>query len=58
MNNGESNPNLELAFEFAQTLAKISGLFNESYDGGDFCRGLIFAKEASTVVFKVAGKMW
>ena len=53
MNHGEPMPALDLAFELASGLGKAYSLFNEDYDGGEFCKGLLFAKEASTVVYKV-----
>ena len=55
MNQGQPNPLLDAAFDGMDLIGHIQGLFEEDYDGGEFCRGLIFAKEASTVIFKVGG---
>ena len=51
MNQGEPSPMIDLAFDSALSLAKISAVFNDNYDGGEFCKGLYFSKEASKVVF-------
>ena len=53
MNHGEPMPALDLALEFAQVAGKAYSIFSNDYDGGEFCKGLLFAKEASAVVFKV-----
>ena len=57
MNKGEPMPGLEIALEFAVTVGKVMGVFSEEYDGGEFCKGLLFSKEASKVVFKVGNWM-
>ena len=57
MNQGQPNPLLDAAFEGMQLIGEIQDLFDEEYDGGEFCRGLVFAKEASTVVFKIGNQM-
>ena len=57
MNKGEPMPGLEIALEFAVTVGKVMGVFSEEYDGGEFCKGLLFSKEASKVVFKIGGWM-
>ena len=57
MNQGKPNPMVELGIQTATALGKISGIMNENYDGGEFCKGLLFAKEASNVVFKVGGQL-
>ena len=51
MNQGQDNPMFDLALDIGTAFGKIQGVFSEDYDGGEFCRGLIFAKEASKVVF-------
>ena len=55
MNQGKPNPMVELGLETATALCKISGIMNDSYDGGEFCKGLLFAKESSAIVFKFGG---
>ena len=57
MNKGEPNALVDAAFEGLELIGHIQGIFNEDYDGGEFCKGLLFAKEASTVIFKVGGKL-
>ena len=53
MNKGQPNPMLDNALDAVQAFGKISFIFDESYDGGEFCKGLLFSKEASRVVFKI-----
>eukprot|EP00354_Favella_ehrenbergii_P004477 CAMPEP_0170451498 /NCGR_PEP_ID=MMETSP0123-20130129/718_1 /TAXON_ID=182087 /ORGANISM="Favella ehrenbergii, Strain Fehren 1" /LENGTH=121 /DNA_ID=CAMNT_0010713207 /DNA_START=144 /DNA_END=509 /DNA_ORIENTATION=- len=55
MNKGEPMPALDAALEFAMSMGKVMGVFSEEYDGGEFCKGLLFSKEASKVVFKIGG---
>ena len=43
----------DIAMEAAMSMGKISNLFDEMYDGGEFCKGLLFAREASYIVFKI-----
>ena len=43
----------DIAMEAAMSMGKISTLFDEMYDGGEFCKGLLFAREASYIVFKI-----
>ena len=57
MNKGEPNPLLDMALEAAQAFGKISSIFDEEYDGGEFCKGLLFSKEASKIVFKVGNNI-
>ena len=38
------------SIEFAETLCAV---FDESYDGGDFCQGLIFSRESSKIMTMV-----
>merc|ERR1712156_849704 len=53
MNQNQPMPGLEIALEFAMTAGKVMSVFSEDYDGGEFCKGLLFSKEASKVVFKI-----
>ena len=53
MNKGEPMPLLDNALEAVQAFGKINSLFDQDYDGGEFCKGLLFSKEASRVVFKI-----
>ena len=57
MNKGEPNALVDAAFEGLEMIGHIQGIFNDDYDGGEFCKGLLFAKEASTVIFKIGGKL-
>ena len=57
MNKGEPNPMLDMALDAVQAFGKISSLFDEDYDGGEFCKGLLFSKEASRIVFKVGNSI-
>ena len=57
MNQGKPNPTIDMAFEFAQAGAKMMSVFSAEYDGGEFCQGLLFAKDASKVVFKMGSWM-
>ena len=43
-----------MAFEVATIGFKVASLFSADYDGGEFCKGLVAAKEGSTVIFKAA----
>ena len=47
----------DIAMEAAMSMGKISSLFDEMYDGGEFCKGLLFAREASYIVFKIGTKV-
>ena len=57
MNKGEPNPMIDMALDAAQAFGKISSIFDEDYDGGEFCKGLLFSKEASRIVFKVGNNI-
>jgi hypothetical protein len=39
------------------SIAKISSLFSKNYDGGDFCKGLLFSNEVSKIMFNVGNKL-
>ena len=53
MNKGQPNPMLDNALEAVQAFGKISAVFDPEYEGGEFCKGLLFSKEASRVIFKI-----
>ena len=53
MNKGEPMPMIDTALEAITAFGKISSIFNDGYEGGEFCRGLIFSKEASRIIFKI-----
>ena len=53
MSKGESNPLVDNALEVVQAFGKISAVFDENYEGGEFCKGLLFSKESSRVIFKL-----
>ena len=53
MNKGEPNPMLDQALEMVQSFGKISAIMDESYEGGQFCKGLLFSKEATKVLWKI-----
>ena len=57
MSQGKPNAGLDIAFEFAMTAAKMMSVFSGSYDGGEFCKGLLFSKDASKVVYKIGSFM-
>ena len=57
MNKGEPSPMIDLAFDSVLTFAKIAAVFDENYDGGEFCKGLFFSKEASKVVFAMGNQL-
>ena len=57
MNKGQPNPLLDNALDAVRAFGKVSALFDEDYEGGEFCKGLLFSKEASRVIFKVGQAM-
>ena len=57
MNQGQETPMLDFAFDSIQSFARINALFDEEYDGGEFCKGLLFSKDASKIVFTIGGKL-
>ena len=60
MNKGSGKtemPYFDLALDAAQALGKMQTLFSDEYDGGEFCQGLLFSKEASKIVFKLGGEL-
>ena len=52
MNQGKPMPAVDTAFEVVTIGFKVASLFAPEYDGGEFCKGLVAAKEGSTVIFK------
>ena len=57
MNQGKDMPFIDFAFDSLESIGHISSLFDEDYDGGEFCKGLLFSKDASKIVFAIGGKM-
>ena len=57
MNQGKPNPTLDTAFEVAMVGFRVASLFAPDYDGGEFCKGLVTAKEGSTIIFKAANML-
>merc|ERR1712061_557173 len=57
MKNGEPTPWLDMVIETSSSFGKISSIFDENYDGGEFCKGLLLAKEASFVISKLGSKI-
>ena len=55
--NKVDNLMMDNALEAIQAFGKISAVFDENYEGGEFCKGLLFSKEASRVVFKIGNAM-
>ena len=54
---GSDMPYFELALDAATAIGKMQALFADDYDGGEFCQGLLFSKEASKIVFKLGGEL-
>ena len=57
MNKGEPNPMVDQALEMVQSFGKISAIMDESYEGGQFCKGLLFSKEATKVLWKIGNQV-
>lgn len=49
MSQGKPSPLLETMNSLMKQIAILYSLFWEEYDGGDFCQGLITAKELATI---------
>jgi hypothetical protein len=49
MNQGKSSPLLDTVNDLLKQFAILYSLFYTEYDGGDFCQGLITAKELASV---------
>ena len=39
---------------FISTISEIASVFFGEYDGGDFCSGLIFGKDGTVMMLKIA----
>jgi len=50
MNQGKHIAVLDAITEVTKQLSILYSLFFTEYDGGEFCRGLIFSKELATVM--------
>ena len=37
-----------------EKLSDMQGLFGENYDGGDFCKGIIFGKDGVELLFNIS----
>jgi len=53
MNKGQHIPALDFVQQSTHQIGMIYSLFSEDYDGGDFCRGLIFSHEAGQLMLSV-----
>ena len=42
-----------LAARLLNTIVKTGSVFSDDYDGGEFCKGLIFSHEAGQLVLTV-----
>ena len=45
MNKGQHNPMVDFIDTSSQQFGRIYALFSDDYDGGEFCKGLIFSHE-------------
>ena len=45
MNNGQPIPTFDFIHKHSKSCAKILSVFNDEYDGGEYCQGLIVARE-------------
>jgi len=57
MNQGEHIPLLDTLSTMTKQLAILYTLFWTEYDGGEFCRGLIFSKEIGTIFWTYGSEM-
>ena len=57
MNPEADHPMMDMLFDGALSFARISSVFSEEYDGGAFCQGLLFSKDASKMVWAVGGRI-
>ena len=39
---------------FVSTMSNMMGVFAGDYDAGDFCKGLIFGKDGSQMLYNIA----
>ena len=54
MNKGaEPLPMIDIAVDAFESYGKISYLFDSDFEGTDFCKGLLFAHEASKIIMEL-----
>ena len=53
MNKGQHNPMVDFIDSSAQQVGRLYALFSDDYDGGEFCKGLIFSHEAGQLVLTI-----
>ena len=46
-------PSLKLAFDDVFTFGKLAAILTETYDGGDFCQGLLLARNLPTLAMGI-----
>ena len=42
---------------FINAMRDMTGVFKDSYDGGDFCKGLIFGRDGGNMLYEIAMSM-
>ncbi len=42
---------------FVNAMRDMTGVFKNSYDGGDFCKGLIFGRDGANMLYEIAMSM-
>ena len=57
MNPNVEHPFVDMVFDGAMSLARISAVFDVEYDGGSFCQGLLFSKDASKLFWAAGNKI-
>ena len=57
MNKGKMPPTVAFLFDNIDTIGHLASVMNKEYDGGEFCKGLIFAKEGAALAMNLA-QMW
>ena len=57
MNQDGPSPLIDVMFNGIIGMVNIQAIFNEEYEGGEFCRGLIFSKYASKAVWAVGHRI-
>ena len=58
MNKGQHNPMVDFIDTSSQQIGRIYALFSDDYDGGEFCKGLIFSHEAGQLVLTVGRSLF
>ncbi len=38
----------------ANSMKDMMGVFNQEYDGGDFCKGLVFGRDGANMLYEIA----